>query len=95
MPREFVVTIRETIKKTLLRVESLTAMHFCPSMATVFMCQDTGTVNAKNKPVSSQKRVQKPSSVIQSLELYGNELNDSGDFLWRLVVVLGLKQQID
>ena len=35
------------------------------------------------------------SSVIQSLELYGNELNDSGDFLWRLVVVLGLKQQID
>ena len=54
-----------------------------------------GTVNAKNKPVSSQKRVQKPSSVIQSLELYGNELNDSGDFLWRLVVLLGLKQQID
>jgi hypothetical protein len=54
-----------------------------------------GTVNVKNKPVSSQKRVQKPSSVIQSLELYGNELNDSGDFLWRLVVLLGLKQQID
>ena len=28
-------------------------------------------------------------------EIYGNELKRSGDFLWRLVVLLGLKQQID
>ena len=67
-----------------------------PHAKLIMMTNGTqGTVNAKNKPVSSQKRVQKPSSVIQSLELYGNELNDSGDFLWRLVVLLGLKQQID